>query len=367
MSIFQACNCCAPCTIATDDFNRANDTNISTGSSCGWTEVSGDWSIDTNALTPDNPNEIVICNTSAAAGTISVRATCTVIGNADGDELYFILKYLNTSNYWYAKATVGASGLLEIYSVTGGGAPVQRATTSLAMTAGVSYAWAFCYSEIGVWTKLNTTELLNNHTIMGTTPLSTQQQAGFGVGALTSLPTFDNFVYSYGHNTDHPTCAVCAPASCRWCDAASQPSGFKITISGLVNDGCASCASLNGIYYTDELYTSCPGAPFGNCYYRHHIGTVCTYDLWIGVNVTVQGGHNIAFVSFDQGTQCGQVVGPFCLPEWDKTPLDNLCLAYDMTLTTNNNNTGACEDSFGVRFGDRLCDGSTSTCTIEAI
>ncbi|HEY2894903.1 MAG TPA: hypothetical protein VGJ16_11840 [Pirellulales bacterium] len=75
--------CCQGCSICSDDFDRADGTDVDTGSSCGWTEVSGDWFIDSNVLGPDNPNEIARCDTAAAAGTIAVRASVVMIGAAD--------------------------------------------------------------------------------------------------------------------------------------------------------------------------------------------------------------------------------------------------------------------------------------------
>lgn len=48
-------SCCCnetpdPCVFASDNFNRADNTDVTTGSTCGWTETNGNWSIVSNKV-----------------------------------------------------------------------------------------------------------------------------------------------------------------------------------------------------------------------------------------------------------------------------------------------------------------------------
>ena len=86
--MLAACpTCCGSCSICTDDFNRADNADINTGSTtCGWTESSGSWSISSNTLVTSSTGAYAQCNAAHPDGICSAIVTCTVSGNT-GDVL----------------------------------------------------------------------------------------------------------------------------------------------------------------------------------------------------------------------------------------------------------------------------------------
>jgi len=78
--------CCCGCVIASDDFNRANSTNLGSN----WTELAGDWSIASNQLTVATSDaEARFEHTSPAQSTYHFRAV--LYPENEGDQLYICI------------------------------------------------------------------------------------------------------------------------------------------------------------------------------------------------------------------------------------------------------------------------------------
>lgn len=48
-------------------------------------------------------------------------------------------------------------------------------------------------------------------------------------------------------------CACQLVATCQFCDSSIAPYEFRVVVSGIVNNGCSDCTSLNGTYYLQFL------------------------------------------------------------------------------------------------------------------
>lgn len=69
-------------TTFTDDFNRADSSNLG----AGWTEVSGDWSIASNQLSPGNAGGTIILRTATAMATDDNSSQITVATTATASQ-----------------------------------------------------------------------------------------------------------------------------------------------------------------------------------------------------------------------------------------------------------------------------------------
>src|SRR5678815_3898885 len=97
------CGCEPPgppsCPCFTDDFNRADSTNLGSD----WTETSGSWSISSNRLTlssPSNGDNAQITPFTPlppTAGSCS-RIQCTLSGSSGGDKPGVLVRYTDASN-----------------------------------------------------------------------------------------------------------------------------------------------------------------------------------------------------------------------------------------------------------------------------
>jgi hypothetical protein len=108
-----ACGCAGTC-IVTDNFNRADNTDIDAGSTAGWTESSGDWSIASNKLlfAGGLSEGVVLCDTLKALidpfPIVQVRFRILPENDFNGPEVSLLLGYVDSSNYY--KVTYSAVG-----------------------------------------------------------------------------------------------------------------------------------------------------------------------------------------------------------------------------------------------------------------
>ena len=118
-------------TTFTDDFNRANSTDLG----AGWVEVSGDWSIDTNRLSP-----------GAAGGTIILRAAGAMASNDHYAQVTIAATAAVSQGVWCRGNSNITSGYLfrnngtswDLFSVIGGSFSVIGTYTAAAVAGDVA-------------------------------------------------------------------------------------------------------------------------------------------------------------------------------------------------------------------------------------
>ncbi len=335
---------CKTCTIAADDFNRADNTDIDTGSSAGWTEVSGSWAIVSNELQCTSAG-IAICNTphpdSAPQSFVTATARRTANGTAS-----IILAYVDSTHYYEVRYTIGSGAKIQILRADGG-APEEIKSLAVTINTGTAHPIAACVDASGFITAY----------FSGIPRLTAYQgapagvQVGFAAGSGTT--EFDSFTMS----KSGPGCSVCEPvADCSsLCDTDSGPFLLLVEISGVTtgNGQCATCVSHHNGMFIVPFEVGSPtvckwtsAVPF-QCFVseiRAHLYAAS------GIDPHTSSGDDHIMVTFFNQSQRSAPAWRLTLgsPEHPCAEWDELDIPY-------------LDDGFGV------CIASSSTCKITAL
>lgn len=201
------CNCCESCIICDGE--------------CGWTDVLGGPSSHGSppgVVDITTSNTITLSDAEAATGVSEIYLESTFFSFDSGDELRLYFKYKDSTHYWFAQITVGASGTIEIYE-RDGGSETQRATVAFASDPETAYTLAVCYGDGRVKATETITGTKCTYTVA--TTIDDQLKAGVGVGTLTSFAEFNDFIYRYLESPEKPTCEPC-PAIAQGCEICSD-------------------------------------------------------------------------------------------------------------------------------------------------
>ena len=88
------CGCCEQdCIDFTDDFDRADDTDLGSD----WDERAGNWEISSEQLTVSTADALVICDTCTVSGDQTLWSYYEM--DTTGDKIRFILSYVDDDNY----------------------------------------------------------------------------------------------------------------------------------------------------------------------------------------------------------------------------------------------------------------------------
>ena len=241
----DACGCCStgdPCALVSDDFDRANSTNLG----AGWSEESGDFTISSNKLNYNSGTNAVVINTTTHTSqevtiTVDVRQGITT-----GTTFRIILSYVDTDNYYYAELTIGSAQTLRLVERSGG-TDTELDSATVTTFAGTSYPFTACMTEFSFSATANGVSVGAAHS-------GTSGEFGLGIGAATGPSTFDNFVARIVSDT----CDDCQRPVCYLCSEAGSADSYEVTISGLTNtdpvSSCADCASFNGTWILTRAF-----------------------------------------------------------------------------------------------------------------
>jgi hypothetical protein len=212
MSLGAFSCCCRKCPIASDDYDRADGTDIDTGSDAGWTEAAGSWEIASNKLKTTSSNARALC-TATDSEDGNVYVTVDVVGANSNDEIIVSPKYKDSSNYYYVRLIIGTSKTLALRKVVAG-VDSSIASASIDTTAGTTYSLTVC---VGTGPLGGSPTFLAYESVSGATVSTTLSAlvgyngAALATGSITSNVTFDNFVWQQGYNSsNHSDCPVCA-------------------------------------------------------------------------------------------------------------------------------------------------------------
>ena len=206
------CSCCA-CFLWSDNFNRADSDTVT-----AWTEVSGDWDIDTNQLKQvAAANAIIIADQAPSRPSwyVNVRVLST-IANA----IYRVIaNYKDSSNFHFADFVFTATGFtISLYKKTAGSNSLLAAGS---FDAAVDWTSADVELKICLWSELffgridsagNPSLIFKSVWVFAPTLHADAQQVGLGNGSALDI-WYDDFLIE---ETDHTasTAAECPVCFC---------------------------------------------------------------------------------------------------------------------------------------------------------
>lgn len=221
--------CCVSCVFWADDFNRA-----SLGTD--WTQVSGSWSISSNALS--SPSTGVITTPASTSTDMVVIVDYTT---SAGGVVQIIVNYLDASNYNYLQITQGSPGTLKLFEVVGG---TPNELASLSATIATSDTARVCQGN-GVLTGY----LMNTANYVSTASHTTHS-SGYKAGLETTgtAATFDNF-HGYVVTAGCPFCTLSFSAC--YCNTGTEPTNYRVDITGATTWDAFNCSSTTQADFCD--------------------------------------------------------------------------------------------------------------------
>jgi hypothetical protein len=249
------CRCTPPvdCTICSDDFNRADGTDIDTGSACGWTEASGSWSIASNYLTTSSTNSIALCDTDATSPQFALDVD--IYATNSGNILQAIVGYVDSTHYWIVQVQFSTTaGRILLIQRSGATFTTQGfSNTNLNLAASTWYTLRVCTNS----TSGNLTASIDGKpgSYCAFAANITDATVGLGGGGtITGSVRFDNFVLS-DYSGDCP-CRVTPLVNCSACKDSAISASWAIVMN--FADVDCNCAALRATYYKN---VAAPGAP----------------------------------------------------------------------------------------------------------
>lgn len=243
------------CDICSDNFNRADGDDVDVGSSCGWTEVSGAWSIASFALTTSDTNAVVRCDATHPDETGAAHLIAFVTA-PNGALVRLIFNYVDSGNYHFAEAKVGFGATIAIYQRSGG-TETQLVTRTATIAAGSPFSLMVCFTEgiavASVGTSAITAEI---------STASALRYVGLGTGGtVPSVVTFDDFSFSKPYDANNPDCDECVRPDCNLCEDSegnkTSPRVMKLTLTDVPNnaapDGCLDCSQFEGVILCEYI------------------------------------------------------------------------------------------------------------------
>jgi len=264
LGFFFTC-CCSSCTFASDSFDRADNANIDTGSSAGWTEVSGTWDIVSNQLKCSSAG-IALCNTSHPDGKPNIQVTVDIDHDTSGSTVDIIVGYVTSANYYYARFTFDSlgGGTIEIRKNFGGTHSSQSAVvtgTGFLVPGSGPYSALVCASDKSIFASIvgsgNFVASTSTFTLTGTQVALSCSGSGNAI--------FDNFAVAKSYESSGaPNCPRCQPA-CVYCESTDVvPSAIQAVVGSGPYAGTYLCDLFVPVY---TLHNTCDwvGASINFC------------------------------------------------------------------------------------------------------
>lgn len=350
--------CCEEnvCTICTDNWTGiANGTDVSTGTSCGWTEDAGSWSVTSNAVTTGSASAILRSNTLQSSGTAAMKVAASLTSSASNDLVRIIVAYADSTHYHFAEIKIGASGYLKLFIKSGAGAPTELASTTGAVVgASTPTTVTVCISQN--LTSIGAT--VGTFYAHASTSFPASADAfGLGTGGtVTGTVTFDDVVAE----STIEGCELCATSQrCTACtgSGANVAELYQADIAGVVhgtggtNCNDAECNVKNGSFIFNI------GDGFGACFDNNPcLGAIeepvaCVNDVNFGILILEFSSifATASVNSFDAACTTGQVRFSNAYGGLIS------CLTFSATSITN------------VSGANTICDYSAATCALTAL
>lgn len=239
--------CCGDCTQFSDNFNRANSSDIGSD----WSEESGNWSISSNKLVAAAAGAIA---TTQVSLTLPYVIFVTARATSASDEAKVIWNYVDTDNYTYLHVTFDSSSRWRIFKRVAG------VETSLDFV-NVSDANVDTDLFIAVCVKSSSTIVAfslsssesSYETILATGRDTAQTECGLGVTTQAGSITFDDFRVDH-HGATQSGCFIC-DFPCDHCIDGIAPVEWQVVITGMA--GPNDCANFDGTWILHPTNTIC--------------------------------------------------------------------------------------------------------------
>lgn len=280
--------CCqhtSRCTLLSDNFDRADDTDIG----ADWDEVAGGAEISGNALLVNANNSRIIAATANSDGPYTHISVSFTLANGAATARVF-LGWANTSNFLYA--TITASSLT--VGLQGGAGGSQ--SSAVTISPGFSYALTVCYDGARLVAHVSGVQAA----ISGVTAPGTKH----GLGCGTANVTFDDFVA----RRVSESCSLCESfVDCGTCCDGGQPAEVIVDFTAIVaaGDECDNCADLAS-EFTVPFRERLTVAGTLLCLYRYEDSLFCAWPCAESVPALCSSPTYRLTVSF--------VVNQFCRP-----------------------------------------------------
>ena len=275
----SACACCgAQCNLCSDSFayTAGEDTDVDGLSSCGWTEITGAWSIKTNRLKVSGTAFSIIRNDTTHTNE-QLGVTVKPSSPSGYGRWRIIFDYNSTTDHAWAELKLEATG--STLSVGQNIAGTDTTHESVSTSASPGGTFTACITDGGhiraSWPSTTGTRV--DEAVLPGFPMTTGT-AGLGSGNSTTEIWFTDFALSKVEpSNDCPACLpACLDTACP--DQDNVPLTLTLVVAGTANTACLSCTTLNGTFILTNTGTGC-------IWTYTFPAAICTYTM--AYNVTV--------------------------------------------------------------------------------
>lgn len=344
------------CTIVTDAFTRADDTNIG----CGLTETAGAWSISANDLVTSSSSAKATIETTHPQGVTSYSLAVTFQSSAADDVLKF---YTSIEDDNYAQIIIGTAKTAKLF--VGG---VEKISVALTTAINTNYSIVLTQSLNGLSLDgAGLTGCLGAASPLPAGPV----HAGLGTGTMSGTATFGTYTLYRAYDSNNTSCEKTCTECTSQCSAGTTPVGFEADFGGVTAGTCgvaADCTDINNTIY--EVTT-----PFGVS-----IGVFCT---WLFNDTTPRCGGGSGIIDISISLAGAQFLDARLLEVWlqtGRTTYEDEAAFLDTPPTAPYDcadeysgwvavpqDATTIDGAFGFMIHDGVCDTTAMTCSIRAI
>lgn len=256
------------CTIVTDDFTRADSSNIG----CLWDEVSGGWSISGNKLRVATTSAIAECQClhPQDAGAISISVT---FRSSAADK---IRVYTDTDANDYAEADISGD-TLKLFK-----AGVECRSTSVTLNTSTDYTIVVTRAQNGISATIGTACVVCDQA----TPAAATY-VGLGTGTTVGGNVdFDDFVLSRGYNSSNLTCQKLCSECTALCDNGDPITALVLRFDGVADGTCTNCDELvDGVEFEIPIVSSSLGGCSGQLTISDYVCVGTSFQISIQLYV----------------------------------------------------------------------------------
>lgn len=255
--------CCdnvgTPCTFVSDDFNRANNTDVG----ANWTETAGDWEIDSNEAEISSANALLVSTgTNADGGTSKIQVL--VKASSITTLARVIVAYTDTNNYLFAELLfLGSSSTLRLLQRSGGTntelARFGGTLGTISLSTATQYLVTVCYNGSTLSAVIGAATYCLSASVTGFT--GDKVALGTG-GTVVGDVNFDS-VTATRVAAGCTTCTTCG--NCTSCCSGGGAYEYVIDMAGMTATDveCSDCEAL------PTEYTVTSYGPAGLCVWRY--------------------------------------------------------------------------------------------------